>query len=196
MLFMVWGGEPSGFVREHFHALKKDVVGMSMGTTVGILAVLAAIGGWIQFAGLWTPISKWLDPVAPALVDASGWQEALSSILGVAAGALGIAIAWAMYSRRTIAVPRIQPVQALLEHKFYFDELYDALFYKPAVALAHTFALLIEAPLVLASVGGIASVVRRLGAETSRVQTGLVRSYALAIAAGVTVMAIVFVAVR
>ena len=27
MLFMVWGGEPSAFVREHFHALKKDVVG-------------------------------------------------------------------------------------------------------------------------------------------------------------------------
>ena len=27
MLFMVFGGEPSAFVREHFHALKKDVVG-------------------------------------------------------------------------------------------------------------------------------------------------------------------------
>jgi NADH-quinone oxidoreductase subunit L len=192
----VWAGEPSAFVREHFHALKRDVVGISMGGTVAVLAVLAAIGGWIQFADLWTPISKWLDPVAPALVEASGWQEVLSSILGVAAGALGIAVAWAMYSRRTIAVPRIRPLQSLLEHKFYFDELYDALLYKPAVALAHTFALLIEAPLVLGSVGGVASAVRRLGGETSRAQTGLVRSYALAFAAGVAVMAIVFVAVR
>jgi NADH-quinone oxidoreductase subunit L len=196
MLFMVWGGEPSAFVREHFHALKRDVAGLSMGTTVGILAVLAAIGGWIQFAGVWTPISNWLDPVAPALVDASGWQEAASSIVGVIAGAMGIGIAWLLYSRRWAPVPRIAAAQALLEHKFYFDELYDALFYKPSVALARGLAWFIEAPLVLGSVGGIASAVRKLGGETSRVQTGLVRSYALAIAAGVTVMAIVFVAVR
>lgn len=196
MLFMVWWGEPSAFVREHFHALKKDVAGMSLAIPVGVLAVLAAVGGWIQFAGLWTPIDEWLDPVARPLVAATGWQEAISSILGVLAGALGIGIAWAMYSRRSLAVPRVPSLQTLLERKFYFDELYDALFYKPAVALAHTFALLIEAPLVLASVGGIASAVRKLGGETSRIQTGLVRSYALAIAAGVTVMAIVFVAVR
>ncbi|MBA3717127.1 MAG: NADH-quinone oxidoreductase subunit L, partial [Actinobacteria bacterium] len=196
MLFMVFGGEPSAWVREHFHALKKDVAGISMAWTVGVLAVLAAIGGWIQFAGLWTPISQWLDPVAPALVEASGWQEVASSIVGVAAGALGIGIAWLIYVRRWTTVPRIAPVQSLLEHKFYFDELYDALFYRPAVALARGFAWLIEEPVILGSVGGIASAVRKLGGETSRAQTGLVRSYALAIAAGVTVMAIVFVAVR
>jgi NADH-quinone oxidoreductase subunit L len=196
MLFMVFGGEPSAFVREHFHALKKDVAGLSMGTTVGILAVLAAIGGWIQFGGVWTPISDWLDPVAPALVEASGWQEATSSIVGVVAGTMGIGIAWLIYSRRSVPVPRIATAQTVLEHKFYFDELYDAVFYRPAVALARGFAWFIEAPLILGSVGGIASAVRKLGGETSRVQTGLVRSYALAIAAGVTVMAIVFVAVR
>ena len=87
-------------------------------------------------------------------------------------------------------------MQALLEHKFYFDELYDAVFYKPAVAFARGVTWLVEAPFVLGSVGEIAGAFRRLGGETSRVQTGLVRSYAFAIAAGVAVMAIVFVAVR
>jgi NADH-quinone oxidoreductase subunit L len=196
MLFMVFGGEPSAFVREHFHALKRDVVGISMGSTVAVLAVLAAIGGWIQFAGLWTPISDWLDPVAPALVEASGLQEVASSVTGVAVGLAGIAIAWLVYSRQSWSVPRIAPVQTLLEHKFYFDELYDALFYRPAVALARGLAWLIEAPLMLGSVGEIGSVFRRLGGETSRIQTGLVRTYALAIAGGVAVLAIVFVAVR
>ena len=155
MLFMVWGGEPSAFVREHFHALKKDVVGISMGWTVAILAVLATFGGWIQFAPFWTPISKWIEPVAPSLVDASGWQEAVSSLCGVAAGALGIWIAWALYSRRSMEVPRYAAVQNVLEHKFYFDELYDVVFYKPAVALSHGLAWLIEAPL-LRSVGQFA----------------------------------------
>jgi NADH-quinone oxidoreductase subunit L len=195
MLFMVWGGEPSAFVREHFHALKKDVVGISMGWTVAILAVLATFGGWIQFAPFWTPISEWIDPVAPSLVDASGWQEAVSSLCGVAAGALGIWIAWALYSRRSMEVPRYAAVQNVLERKFYFDELYDVVFYKPAVALSHGLAWLIEAPL-LRSVGQFAGGVRYLGRDTSRIQTGLVRLYALAIAAGVAVMAIVFVALR
>jgi NADH-quinone oxidoreductase subunit L len=195
MLFMVWGGEPSAFVREHFHALKKDLVGISMGVPVAVLAVLATFGGWIQFAPFWTPISNFLEPVAPPLVDASGTQELVSSVCGVAAGALGIWIAWLLYSRRSVAVPRYAFVQTTLEHKFYFDELYDLVFYKPSVVLARSLAWFVEAPL-LASVGEFASWVRRLGTDTSRVQTGLVRLYALAIAAGVAVMAIVFVAVR
>jgi NADH-quinone oxidoreductase subunit L len=196
MLFMVFGGEPSAFVREHFHAPSKDLVGITMGLTVGVLAFLATFGGWIQFAPFWTPISNWLEPVAPPLVDASGMQELVSSICGVAAGTIGITIAWLIYSRRSWQVPRYAPVQTLLEHKFYFDELYDTIFYKPAVVLARGLAWLIEAPLVLASPGEIGGAVRRLGGGTSRIQTGLVRLYALAIAAGVAVLAIVFVAVR
>jgi len=196
MLFMVFGGEPSGFVREHFHALRRDVVGISMGSTVAVLAVLAAIGGWIQFAGVWTPIAHWLDPVAKPLVEASGTEEAVSSIAAVAAGGLGVAIAWLVYSRRRVSVPHAPRLQALLEHKFYFDEAYDLLFYRPAVLLARGSMRLIEAPIVLASVGEIAATFRRAGGETSRVQTGLVRTYALAIAAGVVVLTVVFVAVR
>ncbi len=45
MVFMVFGGEPSAFVREHFHAPRRDIPGLSMGLTVGVLAVLATIGG-------------------------------------------------------------------------------------------------------------------------------------------------------
>jgi NADH-quinone oxidoreductase subunit L len=83
----------------------------------------------------------------------------------------------------------------VLEHKFYFDELYDLVFYKPSVFLARSLAWFVEAPL-LRSVGMIANFVRGLGTDTSRIQTGLVRLYALAIAAGAAVLAIVFVAVR
>ena len=35
-----------------------------------VLAVLAVIGGWIQFADAWTPITDWLEPVAKPLVEA------------------------------------------------------------------------------------------------------------------------------
>jgi NADH-quinone oxidoreductase subunit L len=196
MVFMVFWGEPSAFVREHFHALRSDVVGVSMAVPVGVLTVLAAIGGWIQFAGLWTPISDWLDPVAPALVEASGTQEAAASVVAVALGLAGAWVAWMIYGARRLAAPRFAAPQALLEHKFYFDELYDLLFYRPAVFLAHALFRWVERPLVFGSISGLAAGVRGLGLETRRLQTGLVRTYAFAIAASVAVVTLVFVVVR
>src|SRR5947209_12807758 len=45
LVFLVFWGEPSPFVREHFHALKRDVVGLSLAVPVAILAVLSVVGG-------------------------------------------------------------------------------------------------------------------------------------------------------
>src|SRR5216117_2011521 len=83
MLFVVFGGEPSAFVREHLirprrHGHAHHGEGpFSMTSTVTILAVLSLIGGWIQFAPLWTPVTHWLDVVAPPLphAEATSWQE-------------------------------------------------------------------------------------------------------------------------
>src|ERR687888_207356 len=86
MLFMVFWGEPSPFVREHFHALGREVVGMSMASTVAVLAVLSVVGGWLQFAPLWHPVETWLHTVAEPVVSPTSWQEAVSSILAVALG--------------------------------------------------------------------------------------------------------------
>jgi NADH-quinone oxidoreductase subunit L len=193
MLFMAFWGEPSAFVREHFHALRRDVVGVSLAVPVGVLTVLATLGGWLQFAGIWTPVSDWLEPAAPALVDASGLQEAISSLLAVLLGIAGIAAAWWIYAARRAAAPQPQP---LFQRKFYFDELYDALFYRPSALIARGLLALVERPLVFGSVTGIAETVRGLGSGTRALQTGLVRTYALAIAASLAVATVVFVAVR
>src|SRR5213079_313898 len=60
MFFVVFGGEPSAFAREHFHAPQRGVIGITMGATVAVLAVLSVIGGWIQWAPFWHPIETWL----------------------------------------------------------------------------------------------------------------------------------------
>jgi NADH-quinone oxidoreductase subunit L len=193
MLFLAFWGEPSPFVREHFHKLGRDVVGLSLAVPVGVLAVLAAFGGWLQFAGIWTPVSNWLAPVAPALVDASGVQEAVSSVVAVLLGLAGIGVAWWVYGAKRAAAPRSV---TLFERKFYFDELYDWVFYRPAVLLATGLARFVERPLVFGSVRELSLAVRDLGLGTRRLQTGLVRSYALAIAASLAVVTVVFVVVR
>jgi NADH-quinone oxidoreductase subunit L len=193
MLFMAFWGEPSVFVREHLHHLEQGVLGFSLGVPVGALAVLAAVGGWIQFAGLWTPISDWLEPVAPSLVDASSLQEVVSSVVAVLLGLAGIGLAWWLYGARRASAPR---TWRLLQRKFWFDELYDAVFYRPAVLLARGLLSGIEQPLVFGSIGEIAATFRDLGVGTRRLQTGLVRTYALAIAASLAVVTVVFVVVR
>jgi NADH-quinone oxidoreductase subunit L len=193
MLFMAFWGEPSTFVREHLHHLEGGVVGYTLAVPVAVLTVLAAFGGWIQFAGLWTPISNWLEPVAPSLVDASGVQEAVSSVVAVLLGAAGIGVAWWIYGARRATAPGSWRV---LERKFWFDEAYDAVFYRPAVLLSRGLLRWIEQPLVFGSIGEIAAGFRDLGLGTRRLQTGLVRTYALAIAASLAVVTVVFVVVR
>jgi len=196
LLFVVFWGEPSAFVREHFHPLGRDVVAFSLAIPVGVLGVLSVIGGWIQFSPWWHPIETWLRPVAEPIVNPSSWQEWTSITLSLLLGLTGIAVAWALYGAHRVTVPRVAWVQHTLEHKFYFDEVYDALFYEPAVALANFLRRDVEKPLIADSGEDLGADTRDLGTIVARTQTGLVRSYALAIASSVAVLAIVFVIVK
>jgi len=196
LFFIVWWGEPSAFVREHFHALRRDAVGISLAIPVGVLTVLSVVGGWIQFSPWWHPVETWLQTVAEPIVSPESWQEWLSIALSLALGLTGIAVAWAMYGARRVAVPRIAWAQRTLEHKFWFDEAYDAVFYAPAVFLANFFRRGVEQPLIADSGRDLGDDTRDFGGLVARVQTGLLRTYALAIASSVAVLAIVFVILR
>jgi NADH-quinone oxidoreductase subunit L len=221
LFFVVFPGDPSPFVREHLmdgsHAAGAEGAHgeddasrphghdahahagegpFSMTGAVFVLAVLSVAGGWIQFAPFWHPITNWLDPVAPPLVDPTNGEEALASILALALGIAGIGVAWLIYAKRRWEVPRLALAQRLLAHKLYWDEGYDYAFFRPAVGTARFLRRAIEEPVVLGSVRGVAEGVRDAGLWTGRIQTGLVRTYALAIAASLAVITIVFVAVR
>ncbi|MFL5918574.1 MAG: NADH-quinone oxidoreductase subunit L [Gaiellaceae bacterium] len=196
LLFIVFWGEPSAFVREHFHALRRDVVGVSMSSTVAVLAVLSVVGGWIQFSPWWHPVETWLEPVAAPIVSPESWQEWLSIVLSLLLGLGGIGVAYLIYGARRVAVPQLAYGRRVLERKFYFDEAYDALFYAPAVFLAGVLRRGVEQPLIADSGRDLGDDTRDLGGLVARAQTGLLRTYALAIASSVAVLAIVFVAVK
>ena len=168
-----------------------------MTSTVAILAVLAFVGGWIQFAPLWHPITTWLEPAARPLVEPRSWQEWTSSGIALALGLAGIGLAWLFYgARKPRPVPRLAFAQRALEHKLYFDEAYDLAFYRPAAGLALLLGRFFERPLITGSSRELAEGSVDLGRGLSRLQTGLVRTYALAIASSLAVIAVVFVAVR
>jgi len=201
LIFIVFGGEPSPSARERLHAEHGEGP-VSMTATVAVLGVLAVVGGAVQIAGIWHPFADFLDPIVAlerehlALVEPSVTEDWVTSALAVGLGLAGIGIAWRLYGagRREVAAPRA--VRHALEHKLYFDELYNGLFYWPASGIARAFRSLVEGPLIGGSVTGVSSGARGLGRGVGHAQTGYLRTYALAIAAGVAVLALVFVSVR
>jgi NADH-quinone oxidoreductase subunit L len=161
---------------------------------VAILSVLAVIGGWIQFSPVWHPLTSWLEPAARTLgvAEPTNTQEAIASIAAVALGLAGMGVAWALYGARRRAVPRVPALQRALEHKFYFDELYDALFYKPAAALANLSRRDVEEAFVLAAGPDIGETAFDTGRGVRRLQTGLLRTYVFFLGTGMAVLVVVF----
>jgi NADH-quinone oxidoreductase subunit L len=196
MVFIVFGGEPSPYAREHLHRPERTEPWMWMAVTVGVLTIGAVVAGWVQIPGLWHPLTDFLEPTVEPLLEPSGAEDAIASLLAVALGLAGIALAWAIYSARRVEVPRYRALQTLLEHKFYFDEAYDLVFYRPSAALARWLRDFFEQPVVGGSVNGIAIAARRAAGEVALLQSGLVRTYALAVSVGLTALVIVFIWVR
>jgi len=166
---------------------------------VGVLTVLAAVAGWIQFQPFWEPITHWLSPVIPTepAAEATNWDDAITSVIAPILGIAGIVVAWLIYgARQRLAVPRIAWLQRLLEHKFYFDEAYDLVFYKPAVATATLWRRDFEEPVVLTTGSDLGEGTLELGNATRRMQNGLLRTYVFFLGAGMAVLAVVFLAVR
>jgi NADH-quinone oxidoreductase subunit L len=193
---MVFGGEPSPFAREHFHAPRYNEAGFWMAWTVGALALLSVVGGWIQVPGLWHPLTTFIEPVAEPHVEASGLQDLVTSILSVGVAIAGIWLAWAIYSASRIQVPQYAAVQRALERKFYWDEAYDWAFYRPATWIAAYAYRFVELPLIAGSIRGLTFSARLLAGRTTEIQTGLLRTYILALGSGAALLAFVFLAVR
>ena len=198
LYFLVFPGEPSAFVREHLHLHHGKEGPPTMLLPVGILALLAVFGGFLQFSPVWHPLTNWLDPVARTLTAAepTNRQEAISSVIAVALGLGGIGLAWALYGRGERAVPHVAALQRILEHKFYFDEAYDALFYKPAAQLATWLRRDFEEPVVLATGTDLGEGALELGEGVRRLQTGLLRTYVLFLGTGLAIVGVIFLAIR
>jgi NADH-quinone oxidoreductase subunit L len=192
--FLVFPGEPSPFVREHHHRHGRLEGAWTMLVPVGVLAVLATVGGWLQWSPRWHPFTDWLAPAARTLPAAipTNTQEYYTSAATVIAGLAGIAVAWAIYSERTIAIPAAPFWRRTLEEKFYFDALYDRLFYAPAAAIANVLRRELEDPVILQTGPDLGQTTLEAGGLVRRLQTGLLRTYVLFLAAGAAAVVLAF----
>src|SRR5205085_11487079 len=105
-------------------------------------------------------------------------------VVGGLLSAAGIVAAWRLYVYRPGATDALREryarVHGFLFHKWYFDELYDALFVRPAAAFGRFGQTVVESAFVQGVVIGGATAAVRAGTELARgIQNGYPRAYAL-----------------
>jgi NADH-quinone oxidoreductase subunit L len=167
----------------------------TMTLPVGLLAAGSAVAGLLLIPGVWHPFEDWLEHTVDPLVHPSTGEEWLTSLFAVSLGALGIFLAWrAFVAGRELVTDGA--VRTTLEHKLWFDELYDALFSRPAQRIAVALRDRFEAPVVQGGLDEVAEGTLRGASLTSSAQSGLLRTYALAITVTVAVLTLVFLVVR
>jgi NADH-quinone oxidoreductase subunit L len=198
LLFIVFWGEPSAFAREHLHVPRFEC-GLAMAWPVGVLTVLAAVGGFLQVPWGWTLVDDWLHPVAESAEEGTGFTFTFSVVATTVLALAGIALAWRIWARADPLPDRLRRrypwATRTLEERLYFDAAYDRAFYEPSARSAALALRYVEEPVFLRSLGELGRGVRSLSGRLSAVQTGSVRSYALALGAGAAVIALVFLIV-
>jgi NADH-quinone oxidoreductase subunit L len=199
-IYIAFHGQPRDqHLYDHAHESRTPIT-----FALVVLAVLSLFGGLLglpTFLGLPHALEGWLEPIYAAAGHAAegvehhlsfGTEVSLLSTSAVVAIA-GIALAYFFYVVRP-SIPlnlarRMRSIFSLLANKYYVDELYNAVFVKPALLLAEGFAvgcdkLVIDGVLV----DGLARGVGWLGRQASYLQSGYLRHYALATFVGVLVL--------
>jgi NADH-quinone oxidoreductase subunit L len=175
-----------GFPGPEHHIAEREG---SMKIAMGVLAVLATIGGFLQIPfGAVNAIDNFLEPsfagskYYSALSPSDGFTL-LGLIIGAALGIAGIALAYFVWVKRPGTAARVRErsgaLYALFKNKWWFDELIDATVVRPFSAFGRfgqaTFErLFVDGTLV----GGTTGIVRVGSAAVRAIQSGFLRAYA------------------
>jgi NADH-quinone oxidoreductase subunit L len=173
---------------------------------VMLLGFLAVIGGVLSlpFKSI-EFLTQWLEPVfagAAGGVEASSFLSAFAlSTLSVAFGVVGLLVGAALY-RSGIPAPDRDPLPERLgvagrvfAHAYYIDESIAAFVGGPGLRFAEWLNRGFDLGVIDGAVNGVAGLVRDAAGRLRRIQTGLVRNYALGVVLGAVAL-LVFLAVR
>jgi NADH-quinone oxidoreductase subunit L len=171
-----------------------------------VLAAAAAVGGVLSlpFGGL-EFLTEWLHhPTFDGVpeIDVTSFVAATTlTVISVLVALVGLTLAFRIY-RRGIPNPDADPLPArlgftgrLFQHAYYFDEAIAALVRGPVLRAADWLSRAFDLGVIDGAVNGVAALVRDTGGRLRRVQTGLVRNYALGVVLGAVAL-LVYLAVR
>ena len=122
-----------------------------------------------------------------AVHEVPEWVPLAPTVIGLS----GIALAYIMYMLAPSIPAKLastfRPIYLFLLNKWYFDELYDAIFVRPARALARVLWQKVDAGVIDGVPNGVASLAVDVAQGAVRIQTGRVANYAFVMIAGLVV---------
>ncbi len=157
-----------------------------------ILGVLSLIGGAIGLPAV-IQEQNWIQSFlssSVASVQAHHLEHSTEWILlGVSSvvAILGLAVAFNIYSKTKVE-GEPKGVAKMLYHKYYIDELYDALITKSFQYIATRWLAPIDNRVLDGLVNGVGSSIVGLGSALKRWQTGVAQNYALVITIGLILL--------
>jgi NADH-quinone oxidoreductase subunit L len=195
LMRLTFYGERSEYAREHLHTGHGEAP-WTMFWPVLALAAGAILSGFLSVGfGVLHLFPNFLEEAAPTIEPTVG-EDLLTTALAWTAGIGGALLVWRLYARPG-AVDRVRERLAgparLAERKFGWDELYDAVAYRPAATVAAFLYRFVERPVFWGGMTIAGWSFRTLGGGTAAAQTGRVRTYATVLVAGVVILAAYFI---
>ncbi len=196
LIFMTFHGAPRADEKVMAHVHESPPI---MILPLVVLAAGACFAGWLGYenfvghntAEFWGNAIFVLDS-HPALENAHDVPKQIK-LLPLYVGIAGIALAWLLYIKSP-AIPgkianRFQGIYQFLLNKWYFDELFDFLFVRPAFKLGRGLWKSGDG-LIIDGVGpdGISAAVKIVARRAAALQSGYLYHYAFAMLIGVVVL--------
>jgi NADH-quinone oxidoreductase subunit L len=189
MIFLVFHGTPR--VQESFdHAHEPPAV---MTVPLIILAVGALFAGFLNLPGIFggnLNVSHWLAPsLSEQHPHVSVWVELLAIATSVAAFAVGITIAFRKFGQGATE-PEFTGFAKFAYHKFYVDELYNAIFVQPYKGFGSVISRFLEPNVTDIHIKLSTWLYQKAGTAFKIFQVGYVRIYALYMVIGLSLMSL------
>ena len=186
-----------GFPGPEHHIAEQS---LSMRVAMGLLALLAIVGGAIQIPKVTNGLEVFLEPTFARSKIEHEYGDGLlyfGLALGAVVGLLGIAIAYRIWVQKpgtSAAIQaRLSPLHKLFSNNWYFDELIDILVVRPFAWFGRFGQQTFERIFVTGTlVGGTTGIVRAGSAAVRAVQSGYLRSYAALLLVGLALVAFYF----
>jgi NADH-quinone oxidoreductase subunit L len=186
-----------GYPGAEHHIAERD---WPMWLAMSVLGFLSIFGGFVEVPGLDDVVESFL---AGSFLDSSLYgnlptvaADWMGLMLGGLISIVGIATAYVVYVRRpgttAALIRRFGPVHKFLVNKWYFDELFDAVVYRPLIATARFANNVVERFVVQGLVNGVVDLVRGVGVVVRGAQSGFVRAYALLLIGGFAALGLYF----
>ncbi|HEU4802081.1 MAG TPA: NADH-quinone oxidoreductase subunit L [Solirubrobacterales bacterium] len=187
-----------GFPGPEHHIAERE---WPMKVAMAVLAFGALFGGLIQIPGVTNVLEGFLEPVfAASPIASSVHVSTTDAYIGMTVGGLcsllGIGAAFYMYMVAPGSTVRLRDrfrrLHDFLFNRWYFDELIDALVYRPVVACGRFASGTFERVVVDGIVRGTSDGVGGLGTVVRTAQSGFVRFYALLVVVGLAGLGLYF----